>query len=72
MSGSPLCLESSSACKGEVLLRWPGYGERYWSRCEHHGEQRVKREEEAQERYPVHAPADFDPGYAGERWDEDE
>jgi hypothetical protein len=25
----------------------------------------------ARARYPVHAPADFDPTYAGERWDDD-
>jgi hypothetical protein len=23
------------------------------------------------ERYPQHAPSDFDPSYAGERWDDD-
>lgn len=67
------CLEGPDGCEGEVLYRWPGYGERDWPRCEKHGEARVKREEEARERYPDSpcAPADFDPSYAGERWDDD-
>jgi hypothetical protein len=26
---------------------------------------------ETRRRYPSSAPADFDPSYAGERWDED-
>lgn len=67
------CMEGPNGCAGEVLYRWPGYGERTWPRCERHGEARVAREDEARERYPDGpcAPADFDPSYAGERWDED-
>lgn len=65
------CLEGPDGCEGEVRYRWPGYGERDWPRCQKHGDERVRREEEARERYPVHQPADFDPDYAGERWEED-
>ena len=32
---------------------------------------RLDREDEIRRRYPQHQPADFDPTYAGERWDED-
>lgn len=32
---------------------------------------RLDREDEIRRRYPRHQPADFDPTYAGERWDED-
>lgn len=65
------CLNGPDGCKGPVEYRWPGYGERYWPRCEHHGEERLAREDEARERYPVLPPSDFDPSFAGERWDED-
>jgi hypothetical protein len=69
------CLDGPDGCGGEVLYRWPGYGERNWPRCEKHGEERVEREAGAVERYgnpdsPC-VPSDFDPDYAGERWDED-
>jgi hypothetical protein len=69
------CLEGPEGCAGPVELRWPGYGSHCWPRCELHGDARVKREEEAIERYgnpdsPC-IPEDFDPSYAGERWDED-
>jgi len=67
------CIEGPEDCAGPVELRWPGYGERCWPRCERHGRERVEREETAQERYPdtVWPPADFDPLDAGERWADD-
>jgi hypothetical protein len=66
------CLEGPDGCAGEVLYRWPGYGDRAWPRCERHGEQRVQREEAATERYPdLGPPPGFDPDDAGERWSED-
>ena len=66
------CMEADEHCHGEVLLRWPGYGETNWPRCEYHGEARVEREEAAIDRYgnpdsPC-APAGFDPMDAGESW----
>jgi hypothetical protein len=40
-------------------------------RCDFHFEERYQRQLEIEQRYPRHAPADFDPMYAGESWDED-
>jgi hypothetical protein len=63
------CIEGPDGCGGEVLMRWPGYGDKTWPRCERHGEARLAREEEALERYPEFGvPADFDELDAGERW----
>lgn len=39
--------------------------------CWKHWGDRCDREQELRERYPYHAPADFDPMYAGEYWGED-
>jgi hypothetical protein len=36
-----------------------------------HYEQALENDRAIQMRYPVHAPADFDPDYCGERWDDD-
>lgn len=65
------CIDGPEDCAGAIEFRWPGYGQRSWPRCEKHGEERVTREEAARERYPEHAPSDFDPEHAGERWDAD-
>jgi hypothetical protein len=66
------CLECPDGCHGPVLYRWPGYGDRAWPRCERHGEDRVRREHAAMERYPdLGPPPDFDPMDCGERWDAD-
>lgn len=76
MSAPLECLEGPSEdCSGPVEMRWPGYGEKQWPRCEHHGESRVRREQESMARNgnpdsPC-APAGFDPSYAGERWDDE-
>jgi len=40
-------------------------------RCEDCFEKRLDKAEETMNRYPVNAPADFDPMYAGERWNDD-
>lgn len=51
-----------------------GSGESY-RRCDHHYELYVERVQpkidEINRRYPAMAPADFDPYFAGESWDED-
>ena len=39
--------------------------------CERHWGEAIERDQAIRERYPVHAPADFDPDYCGERWDDD-
>ncbi|MCA1656672.1 MAG: hypothetical protein LC713_03010, partial [Actinobacteria bacterium] len=70
------CLEGPEGCRGPVEWRWPGYGDRCWPRCQHHGDERVKREDEAIDRYgnpdsPC-APPGFDPDDAGESWSGDQ
>jgi hypothetical protein len=64
-----LCIEGPDGCSGSVELRNPGYGTRGFARCERHGELRLRREESAQQRYPVLRPPDFDEMDAGESWD---
>jgi hypothetical protein len=75
MSNELECLDSwdgSNTCSGDIEYReaLSGTGRSY-PRCEKHWGERLDRQQEINERYPVHAPADFDPMYAGERWDED-
>lgn len=41
-------------------------------RCEGHWQARLAWQLEHDRRYPRHAPPDFDPLAAGERWDEDD
>jgi hypothetical protein len=68
------CIDGPENCRGPVMMRWPGYGEQNWPRCEKHGAERVEREEGARERYPdtICPPSDFDPLDAGEAWGEDD
>ena len=40
-------------------------------RCEYHWEKRLASAQKHMRKYPVHAPADFDPMDAGESWDEE-
>ncbi len=65
--------EGDGKCEGVVELRpsLTGTGTPI-PRCGYHWDQRLDLEQELRQRYPVHAPPDFDPLYAGERWDEDE
>lgn len=70
------CLDSyrddGSPCQGQVLLResLSGTGTPI-ARCDQHWNERLNLQDEINRRYPATAPADFDPYYAGERWDED-
>lgn len=67
------CIErGTTPCHGTVEPRMSlcGSGTPF-SRCDRHWDARLDREEEIRRRYPQHQPADFDPTYAGERWDED-
>lgn len=66
------CLDGPAGCKGDVLMRWPGYGDKQWPRCQKHGDARVAREEENIRRNAPDgpdAPYGFDPYDAGERWE---
>lgn len=68
------CLDNydNGSCSGEVAYRMPlsGTGKSF-PRCDHHWEMRLIKQDEINRRYPRYAPSDFDPYYAGERWDED-
>jgi len=66
------CLEGPEGCEGAVEYRMPlsGTGKAF-PRCDKHWEQRLDKQEDINRRYPVNAPQDFDPSYAGEHWDED-
>ena len=68
-----LCLDSyDGECSGQVEYRWPlsGTGNSF-PRCDHHWVLRCEIEEGIRNRYPYHAPSDFDPAYAGESWGDD-
>lgn len=67
------CLDGhGGGCEGEVEYRFAlsGTGISY-PRCDKHWAERLDRQQEIDQRYPYNEPADFDPLYAGERWDED-
>jgi hypothetical protein len=54
---------------GEVRPPPSGNG-RSFLRCHAHWSARLEKQQEINDRYPEQAPADFDPAYAGESWDE--
>jgi len=66
------CIDGPEGCAGPVKQRWPGYGQRTWSRCEQHANARIHREHAHRDEIPDGAciPTDFDPADAGERWAE--
>lgn len=69
------CLDEHAedgGCEGAVEYRMPlTESGRSFPRCEKHWAARVDFQRYIGERYPQSAPADFDPAYAGERWEED-
>ena len=67
------CLDGhGGGCEGEVEYRMPLSGTgRSYPRCDFHWAERWEYQQQLNERYPVHAPADFDFLDAGEHWDED-
>lgn len=68
------CLEDYGlgTCSGAVAWRpsLSGTGTLI-ARCDGHWATRLEVQAEIDARYPVLPPADFDPSYAGERWEED-
>lgn len=66
------CLNFGVDCEGDVEYRMPlsGTGKSF-PRCESHWSERLDVQAGLDERYPYHAPSDFDPYYAGESWDGD-
>ena len=66
------CLEYGPDCSGPVEYRMPlSATGRSFPRCDKHWDERLDVQEGINQRYPVLAPSDFDPAYAGEHWDED-
>ena len=67
------CLNHSEDCAGDVEYRMPLSGSgRAFPRCDFHWELRLEVQERINQTYPTLQPADFDPMYAGERWEEEE
>jgi len=66
------CLDGPEGCEGAVEYRMAlSPTGRQFPRCDKHWDERLDEQERINERYPVLQPSDFDPLYAGERWDED-
>lgn len=67
------CLDDhgDNTCHGEVSYHDVSGSGRAFPRCTRHLAEALDRDQAIRERYPVLAPADFDPDYAGERWDDD-
>jgi hypothetical protein len=60
-------------CQGPVEYRSTGRG-RAFPRCDRHWTERLKLEEQINERYAPYSacpPRGFDPADAGERWDDE-
>jgi len=67
------CVDGPDGCAGTVEFRYPlSPSGRPFPRCDRHWEARLNEQERINVTYPTLQPADFDPGYAGERWDEEE
>ena len=70
-----VCLdEHQGDCRGKVEYRMPlSPSGKPFARCDGHWEKRLEIQEGINRRYPdsPFPPADFDPTYAGERWDDD-
>lgn len=66
------CLEHGADCSGPIEYRYAlSSTGRSFPRCDYHWELRLQEQERIEARYPATAPSDFDPSYAGERWEGD-
>lgn len=61
----------SDSCAGDTLPRTSRSGMTRSLKCDGCRAELDERLDEIEQRYPRQAPADFDPTYAGETWDED-
>ena len=68
----PTCLNAGPDCSGPVEYRMPlsGTGVAF-PRCDHHWDKRLAEQERIAYAYPALPPRDFDPSYAGERWEDE-
>lgn len=65
------CRDShKSACAGPLEDYYSAMGT-HAVRCRSHMNAHYEIINGINERYPQHAPSDFDPSYAGERWEDD-
>lgn len=65
------CLDGPQGCEGPVEHRMAlSATGKSFPRCERHWQLRLDKQAEITRRYPPMQPADFDPAYAGESWDE--
>jgi hypothetical protein len=68
-----LCRLADEHCEGAVEYRFAlSPTGRQFPRCDHHWALRLNEQERINATYPTLQPADFDPFYAGERWDEED
>lgn len=67
------CLDHQKGdCEGPVELRMALSGTGIpFPRCDKHWGARLEEQERINRTYPTLQPSDFDPAYAGERWEED-
>jgi hypothetical protein len=67
------CLDGPEGCTGTVewLSNPWSSSSRAWPRCTTHADAWLDHHEGIANRYPVQQPENFDPMFAGERWDED-
>jgi hypothetical protein len=68
------CLDDfgDGKCSGAIEYRMAlSATGRSFPRCDLHWDEALTRDEELRVRYPIHAPDDFDPYDAGERWGDD-
>lgn len=74
--GDPVtCLDDwNDDCEGEVAYHQNPYSDSFkaWPRCDKHYAAYIDRMQALAQRYPVNAPSDFDPSYAGEVWSEED
>lgn len=69
------CLENHLGnCRGEITRQASASGLTMIERCQKHWNDSYRLQDEINRRYPDSdiPPADFDPFYAGERWNEDD
>jgi hypothetical protein len=67
------CLDRhKGGCSGLVEYRFAlSATGRSFPRCDAHWGKRLDEQEEINRKYPSLQPSDFDPSYAGERWDDE-
>lgn len=66
-----LDIHPDDPCTDDVEMRMNHDGTKWFPRCSHHYHAYLERMEEINRRYPYNAPSNFDPTYAGERWEDD-